>query len=62
MSPSALKKAENIKETKSTRSIQNKAEGERPNKPEWMVLDVVPVIPPELRPLVPSGRRKICNK
>ncbi len=23
------------------------------NKPEWMVLDVVPVIPPELRPLVP---------
>jgi len=24
-----------------------------PNKPEWMVLNVVPVIPPELRPLVP---------
>jgi len=23
-----------------------------PNKPEWMVLDVVPVIPPDLRPLV----------
>ncbi|MFH1304984.1 MAG: DNA-directed RNA polymerase subunit beta' [Candidatus Omnitrophota bacterium] len=23
------------------------------NKPEWMVLDVVPVIPPDLRPLVP---------
>ena len=23
------------------------------NKPEWMVLDVIPVIPPELRPLVP---------
>ncbi|MFI3288973.1 MAG: DNA-directed RNA polymerase subunit beta' [Rikenellaceae bacterium] len=23
------------------------------NKPEWMVLNVVPVIPPELRPLVP---------
>ena len=23
------------------------------NKPEWMILDVVPVIPPELRPLVP---------
>src|SRR5262249_59226500 len=22
------------------------------NKPEWMVLDVVPVIPPELRPMV----------
>ena len=22
------------------------------NKPEWMILDVVPVIPPELRPMV----------
>ena len=25
----------------------------RENKPEWMVMQVVPVIPPELRPLVP---------
>ncbi len=24
-----------------------------PNRPEWMVLDVLPVIPPDLRPLVP---------
>ncbi len=23
------------------------------NRPEWMILTVVPVIPPELRPLVP---------
>ena len=23
------------------------------NRPEWMILDVVPVIPPDLRPLVP---------
>jgi len=23
------------------------------NKPEWMILDVIPIIPPELRPLVP---------
>ena len=23
------------------------------NKPEWMIMTVVPVIPPELRPLVP---------
>ncbi len=23
------------------------------NKPQWMILDVIPVIPPELRPLVP---------
>ncbi len=25
----------------------------RENRPEWMVVDVIPVIPPELRPLVP---------
>src|SRR5207245_11738852 len=24
------------------------------NRPEWMMLDVIPVIPPDLRPLVPS--------
>ena len=23
------------------------------NKPEWMVLNVLPVIPPELRPMIP---------
>ena len=23
------------------------------NKPEWMIMDVIPVLPPELRPLVP---------
>jgi DNA-directed RNA polymerase subunit beta' len=27
--------------------------GDTPNKPDWMILDVVPVIPPDLRPLVP---------
>ena len=27
--------------------------GDIRNKPEWMILDVVPVIPPDLRPLVP---------
>src|SRR3972149_6606071 len=25
------------------------------NKPDWMVLEVIPVLPPELRPLVPLG-------
>src|SRR5436189_6401374 len=25
------------------------------NRPEWMIVKVVPVIPPELRPLVPLG-------
>ena len=32
----------------SFRATQN-----RENKPEWMIMKVVPVIPPELRPLVP---------
>ncbi len=27
--------------------------GDVPNRPDWMILDVVPVIPPDLRPLVP---------
>ena len=51
-------------EMESTRSKQNRkkiakrmkvVEGFRASgaKPEWMVLDVLPVIPPELRPLVP---------
>jgi len=26
---------------------------EQRNKPEWMIMDVIPVIPPDLRPLVP---------
>jgi len=33
-----------------------RASGETPeqrNKPEWMIMDVIPVIPPDLRPLVP---------
>jgi len=29
------------------------SEDKVPNKPEWMVLNYIPVIPPELRPLVP---------
>ncbi len=29
------------------------ANEQRENKPEWMVMNIIPVIPPELRPLVP---------
>ena len=29
------------------------AAGDVPNHPAWMILDVIPVIPPDLRPLVP---------
>src|SRR5437016_8065760 len=32
------------------------------NKPEWMILDVIPVLPPELRPLVPlDGGRFVTS-
>ena len=31
------------------------------NRPDWMILDVIPVIPPELRPLVPLGWRTFCD-
>ena len=27
--------------------------GDLRNNPDWMILDVIPVIPPDLRPLVP---------
>jgi DNA-directed RNA polymerase subunit beta' len=50
--PSALKKNDNIKRLRVLESFR-RSEDMRPNKPEWMVLDVIPVIPPELRPLVP---------
>lgn len=50
--PSVLKKTENIKRLRVLEAFRTKP-GSRPNLPEWMVLDVVPVIPPELRPLVP---------
>ncbi len=49
---SALKKADHIKRLRVLEAFRTKPGG-RPNKPEWMVLDVIPVIPPELRPLVP---------
>src|SRR3970040_930468 len=34
------------------------------NQPNWMILDVIPVIPPELRPLVPldGGRFSTANR
>jgi len=45
---SALKPKKIIKRLKVVESFI-----ESGNKPEWMILEVVPVIPPELRPLVP---------
>ena len=59
-------------EMENTRSKQNRkkiakrmkvVEGFRASKskPEWMVLDVLPVIPPELRPLVPLDGGKFAT-
>src|SRR3977135_3072303 len=31
------------------------------NRPEWMILDVIPVIPPELRPLVPLDAGRLAT-
>jgi DNA-directed RNA polymerase subunit beta' len=31
------------------------------NRPEWMMLDVIPVIPPELRPLVPLDQGRFAT-
>jgi DNA-directed RNA polymerase subunit beta' len=47
-SPSELKQKKASKRLKIIEAFQ-----ESGNKPEWMILTVVPVIPPELRPLVP---------
>jgi len=49
---SEQRKNEILKRLKVIEAFKSK-EGETINKPEWMVLDVIPVIPPELRPLVP---------
>ena len=51
---SEQKKQEALKRLKVVEAFRVKEENtEYRNKPEWMVLDVIPVIPPELRPLVP---------
>ena len=52
------KQARAVKRLKVASAFKNS-----PNKPEWMVLDVVPVIPPELRPMVQldGGRFATCD-
>ncbi len=50
---SQQKKADALKRLKVVEAFRNQENGEYKNKPEWMILDVIPVIPPELRPLVP---------
>ena len=45
---SEAKRKKYIKRLKVTQSFQNSGA-----RPEWMILEVIPVIPPDLRPLVP---------
>ena len=45
---SAQRKNDALKRLRVTESLKKST-----NRPEWMVLSVIPVIPPELRPLVP---------
>ncbi len=49
---SMQKKQDALKRLRVVEAFRN-VSSDIPNKPEWMVLDVIPVIPPELRPLVP---------
>jgi len=49
---SKQRKTEALKRLKVVESFRD-AQKNRENKPEWMIMQVIPVIPPELRPLVP---------
>ena len=49
---SKQRKTESLKRLQVVESFRE-ANIEKENKPEWMILKAIPVIPPELRPLVP---------
>ncbi|MEC8367058.1 MAG: DNA-directed RNA polymerase subunit beta' [Bacteroidota bacterium] len=49
---SKQRKTESLKRLQVVESLRE-ANLNKENKPEWMILKVIPVIPPELRPLVP---------
>ncbi|MEE9288080.1 MAG: DNA-directed RNA polymerase subunit beta' [Bacteroidota bacterium] len=50
---SVQKKLEALKRLRVVEAFREREDGGGINKPQWMVLDIIPVIPPELRPLVP---------
>ena len=52
-SKSKQKRGEALKRLKVVQSFVPNPVKSRINKPEWMVVSILPVIPPELRPLVP---------
>jgi len=49
------RKKKKLKRLKVVDALRNSGQGsvDNRNRPEWMIMDVVPVIPPDLRPLVP---------
>ncbi|MCH7618795.1 MAG: DNA-directed RNA polymerase subunit beta' [Candidatus Marinimicrobia bacterium] len=49
---SVQRKLEALKRLRVVKSFEER-EGKKLNKAEWMVMGIIPVIPPELRPLVP---------
>ena len=49
---SQQRKAESLKRLQVVESMRD-AQSHSENNPEWMIVKVIPVIPPELRPLVP---------
>jgi DNA-directed RNA polymerase subunit beta' len=57
----AIRVRKEIKETKSDTELKKlskrlkiiEAFRASPNKPEWMIMEVLPVLPPDLRPLIP---------
>ena len=49
---SKQRKTEALKRLQVVEALRD-SKNNRENKPEWMILKVIPVIPPELRPLVP---------
>lgn len=50
---SAIRKAEYLKRLRVLDAFRRKEDKEYTNEPSWMVMDVIPVIPPDLRPLIP---------
>jgi len=50
---SIAKREESLKRLRILKKFDPKIEKKVYNKPEWMVLSILPIIPPELRPLVP---------
>ncbi|MEX0287747.1 MAG: DNA-directed RNA polymerase subunit beta' [Flavobacteriaceae bacterium] len=52
METSKQRKTEALKRLQVVEALRE-SQDNRENKPEWMIMKVVPVIPPELRPLVP---------